>query len=295
MLDNITFQINNYSQEDFINLADKISCEIVPQSETIYTVDWHNLRIKYYPNVRVIKVTNSLHKFYNAEIAKLGEVNHNDFTLTNVIDTVKYLEQVFERKASEMILQGRLEYGVNVHTYNVKPFSIINRYQSLVTTATNEFYAYDNPAGKPYGKYCPFTEYKVKFYDKGKQAGVPTKNILRYEIVHNNILKTRAILGKQQITMQDLCELGNWQKLSVMLRSTYDKIRMLPFPTDNVSEYTKILCYANPTVYKDNKEALKHIKSDLEFSHHQMKYASDSPHSQLRESIAQKLDYLLSN
>jgi len=295
MFDNISFEIHNYSQSDFETLVAKISCEVVVQRAAKFIVNWHNLRINYYPNVHIIKVTNSLHKFYNAEIAKLGAVNYNDFTRSQLIETVSYLEDMFDRKATEMKILGRFEYGLNIHTYDVKPFIIIDRYQSIVTTAKNPFYAQPNPYGKPYGKYCSFTEYTVKFYDKGKEGGVPTKNILRYEIVHHSILKSRAVLGKHQLTMADLIDEENWKKLFKMLEHTYDRIRMLPFKTDDIGEYTKILFYSSPTVSNDYKDAFKPIAQELENAHSRMIYDNSNPHSYLKENITKKMNYLLNN
>ena len=99
--------------------------------------------------------------------------NDDDFTFSKVEATIKYLQVIFNRSISEMKLIGHFEYGVNINTGALKPFdAIIVRYQSIVTTATNPFYVFYNKSGKPYSKFCSFTHYTVKCYDKAKQMGL---------------------------------------------------------------------------------------------------------------------------
>lgn len=278
MFDNISFQIENYSQSDFKSLLKNWVLAEPKDRGNWLQVDWHNLRINYFPRQLILKASNSLHKFFNAEITGIGEVNHNDFTFSQVVETVRYLEDAFNRTCNEIKLFGKLEYGLNINTGQIKPFEIIDRYQSMVTTTTNPFYIFNNPYGKPYSKFCPFTHYSIKCYDKGKQMGLSGVNIMRYEVVHNSSTQTKIIFGKTDITLRDLTKLSIWKKCNEFIQKSYLSIRFLAFPTDGIEMYTKTLCYSLAIVNKDFKSALTNKIKQLKEAHNALRQKSDSPH-----------------
>lgn len=211
MVDNLTFYIENFEKQDFNRLMEENIQKLpINRDDNFYQTDWQNLRIKYFPNQKKIKVYNSLHKFFNSEIVGLGMVNHNEFTMSQVNETINYLESAFNRSAKEMKIMGRFEFGINVNTQSVKPFDIIQRYQSIVTTATNEFNVMYNKNGKSTCKFCSFSHYTVKCYDKMKQMGVSGANILRYEMVNHSSIKTKQVFAKDDVNLEDLLDNNIW-------------------------------------------------------------------------------------
>ncbi len=294
MFDNVSFKVNNYSIEEFEELVGRIG-EPVSVTNDILKCNWYNLRIVYYPNSQILKVINSLHKFYNAAIKGLGGFNHDEFTYTHLAAVISLLEHTIGRPANEMRLLGRFEYGLNIPTDSYRPFKdIIERYQSIVTTATNPFYAHFNSRKKPFGKFCPFTDYTVKCYDKGKQIGL-RENILRIEIVHHNVTMTRSILGLKHPTMGDLLNKDNWAKLYKKVKSTYDSIRMLAVPNGDIDEYNKVLYYADAIVNRDLKPQIQNILPQLKKAHDRQRDDPDSPHFLVNKSIPQLFQELINN
>jgi len=296
MFDNITFIIDNYGIDDFYKLTEKIQTENLKTSDSRFQTDWQNLRINYYPNEERVKVSNSIHKFYNAEIEKIGKMNHNDFSFNQMAMAVQALEETFRRPREEMKLVGKFEYGLNIDTGILKPYNdIIERYRSVVTTTANPFHAFYNPHGKPYGKFCSFTQYTVKCYDKGKQMQLSGRNLLRYEIVHPTCIKTREILGKKEVALSDLTKEESWQNCFSFVGRTYDKIRLIAFPTGDISTYSKLLCYSDNLIRKDYQKKLLPIANELKTIHDNYKLSNDNPHAKVRLMMFEKFDQLLKN
>lgn len=289
MYDSITFQIKEFSLEEFYYLTENCIREKPKSLGNRLQVDWKNLRINYFPKTRIIRVSNSLHKFYNSQILSLGIINSNDYTFENVSETVKYLESVFQRNCKEMKILGRFEYGFNIETGDYKPYAdIIERYQSVVTTATNPFHAFYNKSGKPYSKFCAFTHYTIKCYDKGKQSGLFGTNILRYEIVNHSAVKTKDLFEKDYISLADLTSKKIWNNCYCSIMKSFDSIRVLAFPSDGIELYTKTLCYSYSILNKDFKKSLKPIIPELKLLHDNLKESSSSPHSMIRKRIQEK-------
>lgn len=181
-LNKISVEINDFDKKEFNNFIENfIHYQPIKRGNEWYQCNWSNLRISYFPNQRKIKIMNSLHKFFNSEILGIGLINHNDFKKSQVIESVNFLENAFNRPASEIKLIGRFEYGININTYSINPYDIIERYISSVTTSVNPFYAFYNKYGKPYSKFCSFTNYNIKAYNKSKEAGITDSNIFRFE------------------------------------------------------------------------------------------------------------------
>lgn len=294
MFDNISFTIDNFENQDFDRLIQDYIQKQPNDRGGWYQTDWQNLRINYYPNQKKIRVTNSLHKFYNSEIVGLGMFNHNDFTMSQVNETINYLENAFNRSSKEMKILGRFEFGINVNTGIVKPFDIIDRFQSIVTTRINGFHLMYIKNGKSTCKFCTFTLYTVKVYDKLKQMGVTGDNILRYEIVNHSNLKTKQIFKKNDISLEDLLDESIWNNCHKALMNSYDSIRVIGFPSDGVSNYAKTLCYSFSTLNKDYKHYLKNVMNELKNCHDTIKNSSSNPHSMVREGLKNNYQKLIS-
>ena len=294
MFDNITFQISGYQVSEFKDLVTNRINQSPQFWGDRWLADWHNLRLYYYPKSGILKVSNSLHKFYNAAVKGYGVYNHDDFSYSMVMETITYLEQAWGRTSSEMRLLGKFEYGLNIHTGGLKPYNdIIERYQSIVTTATNPFNVFYNSGGKPYSKFCQFTGHTVKCYDKGKQAGISGKNLMRFEIVHHNSIKTREVLRKETILVEDLKSKEVWFNCFNVIKKNYDNIRVLAFPVDGIDAYTKTLCFSYPPLTKDYRKSLQKNYSELKAAHDKVKKDNNSPHFLIRENLERKFSDLI--
>lgn len=294
MYDSVTFQIEEFSSEEFKYLTENCIQERPKPLGDRLQIDWGNLRINYFPKTSIIKVSNSLHKFYNGQILGLSAINSNDYTMSNLTETVGYLESAFQRDCKEMKILGRFEYGFNIVTDDYNPYGdIIERFQSVVTTATNPFNVFYNKSGKPYSKFCSFTHYTIKCYDKGKQSGLYGANILRYEIVHHSSVKTKSVFACKDISLADLLKKEIWEKCWTMIMKSFDSIRVLAFPSDGIEAYTKTLCYSYPMLNEDFKKSLKPMMAELKLVHDNLKESSTSPHSMIRQRIQEKYQNLL--
>lgn len=294
MFDNLGFVIENFRKKDFDCLIQNHVKNSPRNRGDWFQADWSNLRINYFPTYEKLKIQNSIHKFFSDKILSVGSVNHTDFSKNDVAETVAFLENACCRNSSEMKLVGRFEYGLNINTYDLKPFSIIDKYQSIVTTATNPFYAFYNKSGKPYAKFCPFTNYKVKAYDKGKEQQLSNRNILRYEMVHHNVLKTRQVFKKSDPNLFDLLNIEIWETCFENLLNSYNSIRMLSFPDDGVENYAKTLCYSLPAIRKDYKSHLRKFGTELKNAHEVMKKSPDNPHFVVTNGLVTGFQKLIS-
>lgn len=111
MFDNISFEIKGFREKDFNYL---VSYWIKKEPKTgngRYLIDWNNLRINYFTNQHLIKVSNLLHKFYNAEISGLGLINYDNYIYTKLEETVNLIQSAFNRSSRECKLLERFEYG----------------------------------------------------------------------------------------------------------------------------------------------------------------------------------------
>lgn len=295
MFDCLSYQIENFEKRDFNRLIENYIQKSPLNKGDWFQTDWQNLRINYFPNQNKIKVSNSLHKFYNSEIVGLGTFNHNDFSFGQVNETINHLENAFNRSSKEMKLLGRFEFGLNLNTESIKPFDIIDRYQSIVTTATNSFNLMYNKYGKSTCKFCSFTHYTVKCYDKMKEMGVSGTNTLRFEIVCHSSVKTRQVFGKKDVSLEDLLDKSIWDNCHNTIINSYDSIRMIGFPSDGASNYAKTLCYSFATINKDYKRHLKNVMSELKNAHDTIKNSTSNPHSMVREGLFNNYQKLILN
>lgn len=294
MFDNVSFKIENFSKERFHNFTANYVGEIPLEKQDFFEIFWYNLRIKYYKISRKLYVSNSLHKFYNAEFNKIVNDNWDNFTLEDLKKTVKLLSDAFGTEPEQMKLYGKFEFGFNVNTSPHRPYQdIILRFESVVNTTRNPFDIFPNPNGKPHSKFCSFCDYKIKAYDKGKQSGNPRKNILRYEISNQNIINTRKVLKMYAPTIADLLKEESWKNCYEYALSRFDQIRILPFPTENIELYSKMFCYANPIIGSDYKSLLKKRQGELKKVHDEYKNSRGSPHGLVRQKIIENFNLLL--
>lgn len=278
--------IKNFQNQDFTHLLENYIC-VEPQNfGNKFSVDWQNLRINFYPETKIVKVRNSLHKFFNREIAQNHLENSDEFTSPNLIRAVSLLEEGFSRRARDMNLFGRLEYGVNIKTGTLSPYKdIISRYQSIVKNHTNAFYDFYNPKGKVFAKFCPFSHYTVKCYSKGHQMGMPRMNVLRYEIANHTLEETRRLFKKVDVSVEDLKKKQIWINCLEKLLEIYDLIRVIPTGQDGEELYSQMLCFSNSLIRKDFKQSLAKYQNTLKEAHYNYKNSKNNVHSVVKESL----------
>ena len=303
MLDNITLKLENFTDTDFENLCHYIGIEKPINSNHVWFY-WENLLISYYPNKKELTIKNSVHKFYNAVYNDLiaQPVNYNDFNLFHMWCLADYLSEfVFKRPMTDFKVFAKFEYGVNIDTGQLKPFSIIERWLSYVNGATNPYFTNAPNKGKPLGRTCQLTEYRVKAYDKGRVAGLTDTNLLRYEIALNGLKMLRQVLKIEDISLQDLISYQTWDTLHKHMLSVYDNTHKLPFVTDKSVSIEDVLtthAYCDKLVRNDLKEILsrEQYKKLMKDYQQVFKKHADNPaniHNQIRQKIINKYYDLL--
>lgn len=261
MFDNVGLKIEKYSPLEFQKLTDRLGIICPVDSDRVW-FNLHNLRIRYFPNENLIRINNSLHKFYNSAIGIMGvPENYNDFNINDMKEVAEELSRIFERPINHFLLSRPIEVGVNIDIFGFTPFEIISRYQCyLAGSSINAFHTIEpRDRGRPITRKCFFTDYKIKFYDKSKQAKLSGSNILRYEIVFDQLRKIRAVLGQENLTMQTLCERETWVHFGLYLLKVYKNIKKLPLIEGkiiSVKDLNKIYAECNSQFKSDLKRSL---------------------------------------
>lgn len=263
MIDYASYQIKNFSNNEFEKLVERMGV-ICPINSNKLNFDFHNLKINYYPNDNSIRISNSMHKFYNSALGTLKSAqNYNDFMLKDMRAVADIISIIyFDRPTTDFMLSRKLEVGINVNALGYKPFDIIDRYLSYQVGSSNNPVVTCEPLGKgkPVLRKCYLSDYKLKFYDKSKQANLSIKSILRYEVVFEQLRKIRAVLGEQNLTMETLCEDKNWYRFGCYLLDAYRNVKKLPLidgETIIVEDLNKIHAHCNYHFKADLKRALR--------------------------------------
>lgn len=294
MLDNISFSINNFPYDDFQKIPPKIGIENPQKSERIKIV-YHNLRIEYYPNSRILKVKNSIHKFYNSVVNGLP-YNSDDFDFEKFVFITKYLEEIIGRPANEMLIHSPFEFGLNINTGNVTPLYVINRYKSCSINSHNEFHTTPPRKGKPFQRICCFSDWRIKAYDKTIQSGVTGKNILRFEIVISELRKLKHILKKtDSVTLEYLNDRDVWVTLFEYILSIYDRIAKIPCidETTPVQDINSIYNYSDKLMAEDisvtmNRSAYQNFRKNSKEVYTIYDRRVDNIHNSIREQMVEK-------
>jgi hypothetical protein len=259
MIDNAKFIINNYSNKEFELLTERLDI-ICPIDKDKVSFNLHKLRVTYFANASQLHIQNSLHCFYNATYGQLKNwVNYNDFNIADLqVVSTGWSEIIFERPVQDFIMSTRFEFGLNIELDQYSPFEVIERYQSYVTTSTSPFYTCPPRKGKPLQRMCSMSDYGLKLYDKSEQAGISERGLLRYEIVYTEIRKVRKMLNlpfNSIISLKDLTDLDNWDKLFYGMMDMYDAIKKIPLITGEfpLADINHVYGYCNKLMADDMK------------------------------------------
>jgi hypothetical protein len=224
----------------------------------------------------------TLHHTIRGSIQKYhlsGNCNTGTFTLSNIKEAIKDLSQRFGIDPRKTLLQN-VEFGVNITTPRPAKWYIDN----LVAHRNLRFCALNIDRVKV-GKICSRNDYKLKVYDKAKQAGKADNYTLRIEIA---IKKMRLLQPHGITTLADLTDPRNVYHLSEMLISMVSDLIM--FDTEvkheifSPKDLTKYLQYINP-LFWENLDKSNRYKQLKQYRVIVAKYDIHSPINDLLEMI----------
>lgn len=170
--------------------------------KTIKTAEYNGLLFIDKGNRLYLK--GSLHNYFNS-----GKHNYNDFTYTDLTNTINDLNKRFGIETNKTRLEN-IEFGVNIELpYN--PNRVID---SLVLHKGEPF----NKFTKGRGVECNHTQYFIKVYNKGQQFNLK-KNLLRVEI---KVIKMQYFKGRKIPikTIDDLLNTATLKTLGELLTQT---------------------------------------------------------------------------
>jgi hypothetical protein len=193
-------------------------------------LEYKNLVVTIYKN-KVAILTGSLHYFYND-----GIHNYNNFTFTNLVNTLEEVAKLLEIELHQIILQN-IEFGVNI----ILPFLVQNITNNVLIHNKKEFL-------KPYDfdyRRAQHQRYWIKVYNKGKHFNRP-ENILRVELKYKKMVDLHKIglyncldLTNKQLHTQLLGILLEKWSNTILYDFTIDKEQLKPL------HFTKSLEFQN--------------------------------------------------
>lgn len=299
-MDYTNLYINSFTNLEFVKLTERLKLNIPIDREIIkFYVD--NLKYSYYPNTNILRIQNSLHKYFNSFDGDGSCNNINDFTLSNARCVAEVLSIVYvDRDINDFNVSAVFEFGLNIDT-PINPYSIIERYLAYqVHNTINDFSTCEPRKGKPIMRKSYQNDYDVKFYDKGKESEIGGVNILRYELVFKQIRKLRSVLGENEITLQTVLEDYNWKKLSDYMIEVYKNIKKSPILLNeklNYEQIKSIHMFGNKTFKQDlsrylSKSEFNKLMKFSKSTYDEINEMEDNVHNLIKRKIYEKLDIL---
>lgn len=192
-------------------------------------------------NAKTAYIQNSIHKMYNHRDTGLIH-NYNDFTFSQIKDSLQYLYSVFPILEKATIT--RLEFGFNVNTSisasdivikNVKMYKYSE--PSRVINGTNSSY-------KEFSK----SNYDIKIYDKQKQyRHLNLPNILRFEVrFKSRELKKLAVRNFNQLSEKKII-----RKLFREVLNRFNELQIVDEILTSSANYNKISLYNTPEYWRN--------------------------------------------
>lgn len=174
------------SQKDFVWQKETVSKYT---NEPIHQFGLKNMRIRYFPASNEIRFENSIHKLRH-------ENNYCDFTFSEIEQTTNFLSDTFEKRADEMRIKN-FEFALTVNTREQPKFY----FDKFISIRMKPFYYLPPPYNhsEPLEKYCPLTQYNVKFYDTGKWNGIKGENLFKSEISFKKMQRVYCLTGRNSI------------------------------------------------------------------------------------------------
>jgi len=223
------------------------------------------------PNQKIFK--GSLHKCWNFKNSQFAH-NYNDFTFTEIKETVKYIEKKYLLKVKQSRLQN-LEFGINLNVpFLVTPFLKNN----LISNGT-EINTATNFKNDGYAIQFKRTDCIIKIYNKIK--GIRARYFHKCGINNlNDVLSRENLCNAFELLVKE------FDKLIIIDKINFDKIKnkkhqliLKDFITPNF--WTGL----NKNVrYKKRKQLEKLLKQ----------YQLDKMKTNLRIDLKNKFQYLIS-
>lgn len=221
-------------------------------------------------------IKGSLHKFWD------GVNNASDFPLWAVSTAIGDLAELFEFDPKGAKIMG-LEYGVNIKT-DVPPKEIIEKV--TVYDWREPFESMKGIVGVGYGVQANLSNYRVKIYDKGTQAGLP--NTLRIE---SKTLRSIDLDGLAS-TLHDLTKVEVLEKFGKKLLSRFNDILLIE-DWDNITG-KELLFYhdaKNPKYWK-NLYRQKRQRAINKYRELEQRFGRTYIKKELQNQVAQKWEEL---
>lgn len=286
----------------FIRLNPDLKIVRPKGSERLYFW-WYNMRVDYFIPSEKLRISNSIHKLWNIAVnqSSIGNHNYNDFTISDVKETIEYICNEFDIKAKEFEVIGRLEYGLNINISPLDPYKdMISYYISQQSRHPKLYGTFFNRENKVIGASANFGQYRVKFYDKSTQSKLSNKGIVRYEIVNLKNRRYKDLLGKGLVTLKDLTQKVTYVTFRADLIQQYDSILKLPHLSDNPTREMILtaLEHSHPLLKEINSKRMKEwaFKQFSKQGVNQLKTHENrlgSFHQGIRNKIIDKTNFLL--
>jgi len=226
MIDFIKLNVSYLSESElltnpFLELKRKTNLS-TGEMEYPITGKYYNMDITINPIRK--EISGSIHILRN-EIKKGQNQNYDDFTFDDLQEMIYQLRDVFNLNLDKTIIEN-LECGLNINTHH-RPEIILHKnliVWSNITPSKNK--SFD---GK--GKFIEFekSQYSIKIYDKGKQAG-QSDHIMRFEYksVKNEYIR--------KIGTRILNDLLDRDKIQMILNHLYESFCLFVIVDDLTPE-----------------------------------------------------------
>jgi len=230
------------------------------------------------------QVKGSIHVYFND-----GKGNETDFNYSSLVKALTEFAMETKIDLSKTILNS-LEIGVNIGL----PFCPDDFFLHLIHYRNKPFEY--RILGDEISKICCYTQFRIKFYDKGLQKGLPT-NLMRFEIAFSRM----EILNKIGIrTLADIINPEKYQKLGELLLKYYDGIlignsiidrsdlkhkKQISFEQGHRAEFWR-------TFEKSNKGRCKRSRAKKIFKTILANTGAYQLKAEMKERICQKIDEL---
>lgn len=221
-----------------------------------------------------LEICGSIHYFFND-----GLHNANDFYIEDCIETIKYIQDLFNLDLEKCILIN-LEYGVNILPCIPTSELVLNliyheKRPFVRTTEHNEYRIAGN------------TTYKqAKAYNKGVQfPHYCNPNTFRFEVKTN---QAKFIKRLGLLTLKDLTNVDNYKPLMVSLLNEWDNVLMFD-KSKNID-----IKFLNTHFWEEAILAKNRNKFNNQKKLYYKKLGVDNLHANIRKTIERKTKYLKS-
>lgn len=287
MIDGVKIKVTNIDTEQALNNPDLMfigthatnTGEIL-NSPPIAELNGMNFRlVSQSENKSVLFINGSLHRFY-----RNGGKNNTDFYHSQLIESLNSISMLIKQPLQNCILEN-IEFGVNITTSTPAKHII----KSIVSNGSRKF-AEMNVKKIGLGKVCgnQKSDYELKIYDKGRQAGTNRTNILRIEVKVKKmrffksygINTLNSLLSKEKtgILGQILADL--WKNI-IYYDGSIDESRL------NTTELLQLKDYQNP-IFWENITHKSRYRERANFDSLVNKYSQTTEQTDIEKLILDK-------